>query len=178
MTRDDFRQQFPSFAAIRDVDLDTLLGALETSEAQKGSDVISAGRKNSNLYLIRDGRLQVSLDSGGQCTVLGEFGPGQWLGEMGMIEPETAGVARVSAVEDCVLLKLSHADFMALRRSDVSLTSVLLQVFCESLAERLRCTMQLVYEDESETDTRGDATMGWFLEVARQVMGIAARTGT
>ena len=179
MTPDEFRQRFPAFTAIRGGDLDALLDALEIREIQQGWDIIPAKSENRNLYLIQDGRLRVSLDSGDGCTVLGDFGPGQWLGEMGMIEPDpVVSAATVTAVEDSVLLQLSHSDFMALRRTNVSLTSVLLQVFCGVLSERLRSTMRLVYDGESASDTPGEPTSGWFIEVARQLMGIAARTGT
>lgn len=179
MTPDDFRQRFPAFAEIRDDDLYALLGVLETKEVRKGSDIIPPNSANRTLYLIRDGGLRVSLECAGELTVLGDFGPGQWLGEMGMIEPDpVASVARVTAVEDSVLLQLSHTDFMALRRTNVSLTSVLLQVFCAVLSERLRRTMGLVYDGESTPDTPGEPKSGWFVEVARQLMGIAARTGT
>jgi signal-transduction protein with cAMP-binding, CBS, and nucleotidyltransferase domain len=179
MTPDEFRQRFPAFTAISDDDLGALLGVLKIKEIQKGSDIIPPNSENRNLYLIQDGRLRVSLDPGDGCTVLGDFGPGQWLGEMGMIEPDpVASVATVTAVEDSVLLQLSHPDFMALRRTNVSLTSVLLQVFCAALSERLRRTMRLVYDGESTSDAAGEPTSGWFVEVARQLMGIAARTGT
>jgi CRP/FNR family transcriptional regulator/CRP/FNR family cyclic AMP-dependent transcriptional regulator len=179
MTPDEFRQRFPAFTAISDDDLGALLGVLKIKEIQKGSDIIPPNSENRNLYLIQDGRLRVSLDSGDGCTVLGDFGPGQWLGEMGMIEPDpVASVATVTAVEDSVLLQLSHPDFMALRRTNVSLTSVVLQVFCAALSERLRSTMRLVYDGESTSDAAGEPTSGWFVEVARQLMGIAARTGT
>ena len=156
-------------------DIGVLLGTLEAKQCKAGSVVIATGEHNSVLYLIDRGSLRVGLESAGECTVLGDFGPGQWVGEMGMIEPAPSA-AQVVAIEDSCLLRLSHQDFMALRRSNQQLTSVLLTVVSASLAERLRNTIHLV--DTGRAGVTSECTgRDWIVEAARRLMGIAARAG-
>lgn len=177
MTPDQFTQQFSVFRTLNREDLALLLETLEASHVGAGTCFIASGVDSDALYLIAGGRVRVTLESNGDSTVLGEFGPGQWAGEMGMIEPAPA-CASVAAVEDCSLLRLSHADFMALRRKCPSLTSSLLKVFSDQLAERLRSTLHFV--DTGETvagQDRGEGNRNWFIEAAQRIVGLAARTG-
>lgn len=175
MTPEDIKQRFPALQGVTQHDLEVFLDSVEVSEIAAGTNIITPGKENSTLYLIYDGSVRVSLESDKECTLLGDFGSGEWIGEMGMIEPATA-VARVTTIEDCVVVQLSHPDFMALRRRCPTLTSVLLQIFSNSLAGRLRSTMQ--FTDGEVTESKADQTKhAWLVEVAKRVMGIAARAG-
>ena len=175
MTPDEFKACFKDLQGIKDEDIGVLLGTLEVKRYKAGTDVIAPGEHNSVLHLIHRGRLRVSLESVDECTVLGDFGPGQWVGEMGMIEPATSA-AQVIAIEDSDVLRLSHEAFMALRRSNLELTSVLLTVISASLAERLRATINLVDSGRAGAEP-AHTGRDWITEVARRLMGIAARVG-
>ena len=178
MTPEQFTQQFSVFQALDLNDLKVLLDSLQASDVSAGTRFISSGADSDALYLLVGGRVQVSLEANGESAVLGEFGQGHWVGEMGMIEPAAAS-ATVAAVEDCSLLRLSHSDFMQLRRQCPSLTSSLLKVFSDQLAERLRSTMRFVDTGEavSGQDAAGAVRHNWFIEAAKRIVGVAARTG-
>lgn len=172
MTPEDIKQRFPGLEQAADEDLQRLLDAASTSDIAAGVDIIAPGTENSTLYLIYTGVVRVSLESGDECTILGEYGPGQWIGEMGMIEPAIT-VARVTAIQDCTVLALSSDDFAVLRRQCPTFTSILLQLFSNDLAKRLRTTIQFI--DGTEADER--IGHRWYAEVAKRVLGVAARIG-
>lgn len=174
MTPDQIKQLFPVFTKASSKDLEHLLDAASMSDIPAGKDVISAGVESNSVHLICSGSVRVSLEAGDECTILGDFGPGQWIGEMGMIEPAIA-VARVTAIQDCAVLRLSHDSFMALRRQCPTLTSILLQLFSSDLAKRLRATIQFI--DGEITDSDMKTKKRWYTEVAKNLLGMAARIG-
>lgn len=177
MTPNEFKRRFPAFQELAPEDVDALLEVMTAGDVQPGTPIISASAENDVLYLIVDGSVRVSLESEGEAAVLGDFGPGQWVGEMGLIEP-APGSATVTASDRCTLLKLSHADFSALRKQRPSLTSALLKVLTDQLSARLRATMRLVDSGEGEAGPPGaERRRHWFIEVAQRVMGVSARAG-
>ena len=174
MTPDDIKQHFPALGEAAESDLSVLLDAANINEISAGTDIITPGKDSDALYLIYDGLVRVSLESDGECTVLGDFGSGSWIGEMGMIQPAVA-VARATATKNCTVIQLSHSDFMALRRQCPTLTSTLLQIFCNDLVGRFRSTMQFI--DGGVIEPKAEARRAWLVEAAKRVMGIAARAG-
>lgn len=177
MTPDEFKRRFPALGEITEPDLEALLENIVESEVSTGTSIIPGGADNRTLYLIVTGRVQVSLEAEGEIMVLGEFGPGQWVGEMGLIEPAGAA-AIVTAIEDSRVLCLSHDDFMALRRRRPMLTSILLRVLTNDLAERLRLTLRFVDNGGLPPNAGSSASRNWFVQLTQHVLGIAARTGT
>lgn len=175
MTPDDIKQRFPDLKQVTAQDLEHLLDAASRSEVPAGADIISKGAESNALYLICEGLVRVSLEAEDECTVLGDFGPGQWIGEMGMIDPAIA-VATATATKDCIVLRLAHDDFMSLRRQCPTLTSILLQLFSNDLAKRLRSTVRFVDGVAMDLD-RKEIDQHWYTEIAKHVLGIAARIG-
>ena len=174
MTPDDIKHQFPDLRRVSDQDLAQFVSTVSERDISAGTDLISQGDESDALYLIHKGLVRVSLESADECTVLDDYGPGQWIGEMGMIEPAIA-VARATAVKDCRVLRLSHEDFMALRRRCPTLTSILLQLFSDDLSKRLRATIQFI--DGGEQGLSEEGGHGWYVECAKRVLGVAARIG-
>ncbi len=93
-----------------------------------------------------------------------------------MIQPALA-VASVVAVEDCTLLRLQHDEFMALRGSSPTLTSIFLQMLCTDMAERLRSTIGFIDQEPADTRASEEIARKWMAETARKLIGIAARSG-
>ena len=175
MKADDLKQRFPGLQGVAQNDLEVLLDAVKVTEITADTKIIVPGKESDTLYMIYDGLVQVSLESDTGHWVLGEFGRGQWIGDMGMIHPAIA-VASVTTIEDSTMIQLAHSDFMALRRRCPALTSVLLQMLSSDLTERLRSTMQFV--DSEEAGSQAEETKhAWLVETAKRLMGIAARAG-
>ena len=174
MKPEDLRQRFPGLQEVAQNDLEIFLDTVNVTEVSADTDIIVPGERSDTLYLIYDGLVRVNLESDEVGPILGEFGSGQWIGEMGMIQPDIA-LARVATVEDSTVITLSHSDFMALRRRCPALTSVLLQILSTDLTERLRSTMQFV--DSGGASEAEVAKHAWLIEAAKRLIGIAARAG-
>ena len=70
----------------------------------QGATIITAGQSAEMIYLIVDGCVRVFVDGrDGQDVVLGMRGPGEMLGEVGLLEGEKR-TANVSTAERSVLL--------------------------------------------------------------------------
>ena len=174
MTPEDIKHLFPDLRRAAGRDLERFLSTVSECEITAGNDLICRGVESDALYLIHHGLVRVSLESADECAVLNDYGPGQWIGEMGMIEPAIA-VARATAIRDCRALRLSHNDFMALRRRCPTLTSILLQLFSDDLSKRLRATIQFI--DGGEQNLGEEEGHSWYAECAKRVLGVAARIG-
>lgn len=82
-----------------------------------GALVCLKGDESDCLYLVGDGELEVSVSSSdGKVILLGALGPGDVVGEVGLLDGE-ARTANVSARTDALLYRLSSADFATLMKS-------------------------------------------------------------
>lgn len=178
MTPDDLKSRFPALEGADDGAIELLLGTMSEVEPAAGDTVIASGVENDTMYFISSGRVRVSLESADECSILGDFGPGQWIGEMGMLHPAPAA-ASVVALDDCVLLGLSNQEFMDLRRRAPALTSVLLQMFCRDLSARLHATVGFIDRKKIPAGPEAAAAVPakTLIEAAKNLLGIAARTG-
>jgi CRP-like cAMP-binding protein len=165
---EEFQERFPAFRDIPDGELRILLDALETANVAAGTELVSPRQPNDALALIWSGRLRVLLEAGSQSFVLGYHEAGNWVGEMGLVEPAPA-IAEVTAVEDSVVLRLPRAHFLALRREHPALTSRVLQIINRRLTQRLRDTVAPVEEHREQASEEKDR---WFEELGRRITGV------
>lgn len=87
---------------------------MHTVNLPGGEVLMRQGDPSDCIYLVLSGRLRASLISpDGQMVALGEIGRGEPIGEMGVISQQPRG-ATITALRDCVLLRLSAADFTEL----------------------------------------------------------------
>jgi CRP/FNR family cyclic AMP-dependent transcriptional regulator len=79
--------------------------------ASRGTTVMGAGDATDSLYIVLSGRLKVMMsDSDGKEVILAILGPGEFFGEMGLIDDEPRS-ASVVTLEACELLSISKRDF-------------------------------------------------------------------
>jgi CRP-like cAMP-binding protein len=91
----------------------------------------------SKLYLVWEGQLSASIEDESGKILLGQIGPGEWIGEVTLIEPGPA-TASVDADEDTVLLTMSHKDFSDLRENQPPAAGALMHALSLNLVDRLR----------------------------------------
>lgn len=88
------------------------LGRARTASFGKGHVVIAEGSDADDVYLIRKGRVQVSLVSAhGREVILRDMGEGRIFGEIAAIDHRPRS-ASVIALEDCQLAHLRGAEFI------------------------------------------------------------------
>lgn len=134
-----FTACFPALAASAPETLAPLLHALTPVRVTAGQELIRYGGHSDCLYLIWHGRLRAALDVAGRRLVLGELGPGKWVGEVTLLDHGPA-TATVLAVEDSRLLALGRDAFERLHLAQPRLAACLVQALSRDLAARLRHT--------------------------------------
>jgi CRP/FNR family cyclic AMP-dependent transcriptional regulator len=125
-------KQFPSSS-----DLAVVLQSMSFDSVPAGTRLIEYDGPCSTLYLVWDGLLSASLNDGGGKIMLGQIGPGEWIGEVTLIEPGPAS-ATVSCTEDSTLLSMSHETFNKLRNDSPAAAGALMHALSLNLVDRLR----------------------------------------
>lgn len=92
-------------------EFDLLFKGGQKKNYKKNVVVISEGESSSSFYLVKSGRVKVFLDDEqGKEIVLSVLGPGEYFGEMSLIDDE-ARSAGVTTLEDCALVVISRENF-------------------------------------------------------------------
>jgi len=100
------------FASVADGPVAQLAASAEDSRAEPGQRVVVEGEDPDALYVVVTGRLGVtSHGDGRQGLVLADIGPGEYFGEIGLIE-QIPRTATVTALEPSTLLRLDGTAFL------------------------------------------------------------------
>jgi CRP/FNR family cyclic AMP-dependent transcriptional regulator len=101
----------PLFASFPEEQLRLLIPMVTRRSAPRGSAIMAAGDQIDSLYMVISGRLKVMMgDAEGKEVILSLIGPGEFFGEMGLID-EAPRSASVVTIEPCELLSISKRDF-------------------------------------------------------------------
>ncbi len=127
------------FGGMNDTTLESLAKDLPSVIAQAGEAVVEEGDTASEMYIVISGELEVVKHgrSAGEVRVA-LFGPGDWFGEMAILDVEPRS-ATVRAVAPSVLLKMTAKDVeRLLYRTDMKQYSLLIMNVARELSRRLR----------------------------------------
>ena len=134
MNTEDTLAQVPLFSQLSRKDLKRLARGTVTRRFGKGDVIVKEGDQAIAFYLICSGRAEVVKGAEGSSPrVLSTLGPGEFFGEMALLDGYLRS-ASVRALEDCECLVLSRWDFLAELRSTPSIAVQMLPV----LSRRLR----------------------------------------
>ncbi len=101
----------PLFASFPDDQLRMLTTMVTRRSAPRGTTIMAGGDATDSLYIVLSGRLKVMMsDSEGKEVILTILGPGEFFGEMGLIDDEPRS-ASVVTIEPCELLSIAKRDF-------------------------------------------------------------------
>lgn len=117
--------------------LSALAGLLEPKAVKAGQVLIQHGQPSDTLYLIDEGSLDVRLEAATGPLSLGQKGPGEWVGELGMITPGT-GSATVVAKTAATLRPVPHHTYLDLLETQPQALGEALHKIASDLARRLR----------------------------------------
>lgn len=138
LTAEAFSECFPTLVTgLGGDDVQSLLEALELHEVAAGEAVIAEWTTTDAVFLVWEGELDVVMDTPGGERKVARIGPGEFLGEVSLMDPGPA-TASVVAEAGCVTLRMSRANFDRLCSSKPALASALLQELLRSLSHRLR----------------------------------------
>ena len=101
----------PLFASFPEDQLRMLATVVQRRSAPRSNTIMATGGPTDSLYIVLSGRLKVMMsDSDGKEVILSILGPGEFFGEMGLIDDEPRS-ASVVTIEPCELLSLAKRDF-------------------------------------------------------------------
>jgi CRP/FNR family transcriptional regulator, cyclic AMP receptor protein len=85
--------------------------------APDGELIVRAGDHGAEMYVIKSGRVRISRPMGGRTVVLSELGPGDFFGEMSLLESLPRD-ADATAVGETRLLVLNAGSLLVRLRRD------------------------------------------------------------
>ena len=124
----------PLFAVLDEVQLTALASVISRRSLLKNRVVLQAGDPTDSLYIVISGRTKVQMaDDEGKEVILAVLGPGDFFGEMGLIDDEPRA-ASVLTTEPCEFVVITKDDFNALLKNNFEIAMVIMR----GLVKRLR----------------------------------------
>ena len=125
----------PMFASFAEDQLRTLVTLVSRRNAPRGSVIMREGDPVDSLYIVVSGRLKVMMgESDGKEVILGILGPGEFFGEMGLIDDRPRS-ATVIAIEPCELLSVTKRAFKKCLLENYEVAMTVLRVLVRRLRE-------------------------------------------
>jgi CRP/FNR family cyclic AMP-dependent transcriptional regulator len=125
----------PLFSGLDDSELERLSKVSGRRRATRGEQVVRAGEDAEALLVMLNGRAKVTnFDEEGREIILAWLGPGEFFGEMGLIDGSPRS-ASVIAVENCELMVLGKAEFQRCMQDNFQVAQKLMQILVQRLRE-------------------------------------------
>jgi CRP/FNR family cyclic AMP-dependent transcriptional regulator len=130
----------PLFSSLDSKAMTTLGEYLTIHDYPKSETIFQTGDAGDAMYVIDVGGVRISItDADGVVVTLAELGPGDFFGEMSMLDGQGRS-ATATATENARLAKLTRDDFLSFIKSDPRITLEMLT----ALTNRLRRTDDLL----------------------------------
>jgi CRP/FNR family cyclic AMP-dependent transcriptional regulator len=124
----------PIFSELSDEDISSLAHLALRKRYPKDTVVFFENEEGDFFFTILEGRIKVTiLGDDGREVILSVLGPGDFFGEMALLDNEPRSATAI-AVEESELLSLHRNDFQTVLNDNRSITSALIRV----LSARLR----------------------------------------
>lgn len=130
----DLLRRVPLFSLLTVTQAEVISGAVTKQRYKRGEVLVEQGQKSNALAILLTGRARVvSADSRGREVILATLGPGDYIGEMSIIDNEPHSATVRAEVQTDVLL-LGRADFARCLAENASMSLVVMR----GLVKRLR----------------------------------------
>ena len=128
----------PFFGGLKDASLDLLVSMLVERRFDAGATVVAEGEAGRSMFVVHAGELEVSkLAGSGQALRMSDLGPGDFFGEMTLIEMQNRS-ATVVAMNQAVLYELTARDLYTCYKADIHAYVMVMQNINRELCRRLR----------------------------------------
>jgi CRP/FNR family cyclic AMP-dependent transcriptional regulator len=159
------------FQSLPPAELDAIADRTAVRRVARNEAVLRRGDPNGGMVVIMAGRVRISVVSeDGKEATLSVLGAGEVVGEISLLDGEPCS-ADVTAQEDCLLLVIDRAQFLALLRANSGLCLHLMAV----LTRRLR-RANAALEDMALLDL--PTRLGRLLARLASDYGVPIRSGT
>ena len=124
----------PFFTQLNDGELDVVRAVATEKTYPKNAVVLTEGEMGDSLYMIQSGKVKVFIgDEDGREIILKILGPGDFFGEMSMIDKQPRS-ASVNTSEASTFLVLTHAAFEKCVEQSPRIANMVMRI----LAQRVR----------------------------------------
>jgi len=126
------------FRGLSDADRAHVVAAMQRRSVRSGERVFGQGEAGDTMLVVIDGILRVEVtDHQGHTATVGKVDTGEVVGEMAVVDPAPRS-ASVVAATDCLLLEMSRADLIALRRTSPTAAAAVVGGVISDVTRRLR----------------------------------------
>ena len=126
-------KRIPLLAGLPHGEVESMASRVTEQRFDVGAELIKEGTSGNSAYLIASGKCEVRRGTGAGSKRLAYLGPGEFFGELSILDPAPR-TATVIAVEPTRVLVLSSYEFESAMKSNRSMAVHLARV----LAARLR----------------------------------------
>lgn len=137
----------PMFAGVPDAELEAIVRLAIYRKVSRHTTIVRAGDSTDSLYVIISGNAKVlNSDAEGREVILTLLGPGEFFGEMGLIDgsPRSADVV---ASEPCELLMIAKTEFKRCLSDNFELCLTIMKGLVQRLREADRKIESLALMD-------------------------------
>jgi CRP/FNR family cyclic AMP-dependent transcriptional regulator len=136
----------PFFGGLSDASLDLLISMLVERRFDVGATVMAEGEPGNSMYIVQSGELEVTkLGESGHPVRMAVFGPGDFFGEMSLIEMQNRS-ATVITESPALLYELTAQNLYAYYKADIRAYILVLQNINRELCRRLRRAINRIAE--------------------------------
>jgi CRP/FNR family transcriptional regulator, cyclic AMP receptor protein len=123
----------PLFAELEDDVLERIAAIAVEVQVQAGQVLARPYEHGSGMFVIEEGTVAVEARGGKSI----QLGPGEFVGELALLVPDSTRVARVRATTPVVCLAISRADFAELLHSEPRIGVAMLPVLARRLMNQM-----------------------------------------
>jgi CRP-like cAMP-binding protein/Fe-S-cluster-containing hydrogenase component 2 len=125
-----YLRKVPLFGNLNDNMLVELEGKVKLKSFNQGDVIFSEGDPGDSLYIIRNGFVKITKQSGDKDRIIAYLAQGSYFGEMALIEDEKRS-ATISAFTKVELIQVAKEDFNALLGTDPKLAEEIRDIIIE-----------------------------------------------
>lgn len=131
--------QISLFRDLSPAELEPVKHLMFEKSFKTGSTLFLEGMKGEVFYIVKQGKVDISKKKGNEEIVIATLGPGEFVGEMSIIDDEPrSATARVA--EEAVLLIITKKCFLDIMRATPAGANKMLMTILKIVNQRLRET--------------------------------------
>lgn len=134
------------FKGVEPSALQLLLSELKSEIAQPGEWIMREGELADFMFVLVQGELEVVSNGGGGSTEVrvALLGPGDWVGEIAVLDPEAQRSASVRSLAPSLLLRLNSEQMAVLEAEHLPVYARMLRNIALEVGRRLRVADRLI----------------------------------
>jgi CRP-like cAMP-binding protein len=131
MDKVEFLSKIPLFESCSQKNVESIADQTRTRKFAAGDEIIAEGsQKTMGFYILLEGEARVSRGE----HHLGDYGPGDYFGEIALLLDDSPRTATVTALTDVTVLALARWDFKALLKTRPEIGVEVMGVLAQRLA--------------------------------------------